>query len=40
MLAYYVEWHMRQKLKPVLFDDEDAEGAEARHFGLGPYKAE
>ena len=30
MLAYYVEWHMRHKLKPVLFDDEDAEGAEAR----------
>ncbi|MXY33038.1 MAG: transposase, partial [Boseongicola sp. SB0664_bin_43] len=30
MLAYYVEWHMRRKLKPVLFDDEDAEGAEAR----------
>ena len=30
MLAYYVEWHMRQKLKPMLFDDEDAEGAEAR----------
>ena len=29
MLAYYVEWHMRQKLKPMLFDDEDAEGAEA-----------
>ena len=28
MLAYYVEWHMRQKLKPMLFDDEDAEGAE------------
>ena len=23
MLAYYVEWHMRQKLKPMLFDDED-----------------
>lgn len=23
MLAYYVEWHMRQKLAPVLFDDED-----------------
>ena len=22
MLAYYVEWHMRQKLAPVLFDDE------------------
>ena len=29
MLAYHVEWHMRQKLKPLLFDDEDAEGAEA-----------
>ncbi len=24
MLAYYIEWHMR--LKPMLFDDEDAEG--------------
>ena len=23
MLAYYVEWHMRQLLKPMLFDDED-----------------
>jgi 3-oxoacyl-ACP reductase-like protein len=23
MLAYYVEWHMRQRLEPVLFDDED-----------------
>ena len=23
MLAYYVEWHMRQRLGPVLFDDED-----------------
>jgi hypothetical protein len=23
MLAYYVEWHMRQRLKPLLFDDED-----------------
>jgi hypothetical protein len=22
MLAYYVEWHMRQRLKPMLFDDE------------------
>lgn len=25
MLAYYVEWHMRQQLKPMLFDDEDLE---------------
>ena len=23
MLAYYVEWHMRQLLAPVLFDDHD-----------------
>jgi len=23
MLAYYVEWHMRSVLKPVLFDDEE-----------------
>jgi hypothetical protein len=22
-LAYYVEWQMRQKLKPLLFDDEE-----------------
>ena len=28
MLAYYVEWHMRQKLAPLLFDDEDAHYAE------------
>ena len=26
MLAYYVEWHMRSKLAPVLFDDHDPEG--------------
>src|SRR6478609_290191 len=29
MLAYYVEWHMRQKLKPMLFDDEHLEQASA-----------
>jgi hypothetical protein len=29
MLAYYVEWHMRQRLKPMLFDDEDLEAASA-----------
>ena len=29
MLAYYVEWHMRQALAPLLFDDEDADAAEA-----------
>ena len=29
MLAYYVEWHMRERLKPMLFDDDDREAAEA-----------
>ena len=28
MLAYYVEWHMRKALAPILFDDDDPEGAE------------
>ena len=28
MLAYYVEWHMRQRLAPMLFDDTDKEAAE------------
>jgi transposase len=27
MLAYYVEWHMRQLLSPILFDDHDKEAA-------------
>src|SRR3954452_13869068 len=29
MLAYYVEWHMRQQLAPMLFDDTDKNAAEA-----------
>ena len=29
MLAYYMEWHMRQKLAPMLFDDTDKQAAEA-----------
>lgn len=29
MLAYYVEWHMRARLAPMLFDDEDREAGEA-----------
>jgi hypothetical protein len=28
MLAYYVEWHMRQALAPLLFDDDDPAAAE------------
>ena len=30
MLAYYLEWHMRQRLAPMLFDDADKEEAEAQ----------
>ena len=29
MLAYYLEWHMRRKLAPLLYDDTDKEAAEA-----------
>jgi transposase len=29
LLAYYVEWHMRSALKPLLFDDEDKTAAAA-----------
>jgi hypothetical protein len=29
MLAYYLEWHMRQALRPILFDDHDKPAAEA-----------
>ena len=29
VLAYYVEWHMRKRLAPLLFDDEDPAAAEA-----------
>jgi transposase len=29
MLAYYVEWHMRRALAPMLFDDADPAAAEA-----------
>ena len=28
MLSYYVEWHMRKLLAPILFDDHDKEGGE------------
>ncbi|MFV2074285.1 MAG: IS1634 family transposase [Thermoanaerobaculales bacterium] len=29
MLAYYAVWHMRQALRPILFDDDDPEAARA-----------
>jgi hypothetical protein len=30
MLAYYVEWHMRRAWAPLLFGEDDPQGAEAR----------
>ena len=45
MLAYYVEWHMRQRLKPLLFDDEEPDvagaappigGGAGRSLTIGP----
>jgi hypothetical protein len=30
MLAYYLEWHMRQSLAPILFDDHDPIGRDAQ----------
>jgi hypothetical protein len=30
MLAYYLEWHMRQRLAPLQFDDHDRAAAEAQ----------
>ena len=34
MLAYYLEWHMRQALKPILFDDHDKTGADAARASI------
>ena len=30
LLAYYVQWHLRQALAPLLFDDEELEAERAR----------
>ena len=30
MLAYYVEWHLRRRLAPLLFEDDDREAARAK----------
>jgi hypothetical protein len=39
MLAYYVEWHMRQALAPILFQDDDrAAAAQARKSIVAPAK--
>jgi hypothetical protein len=34
MLAYYLEWHMRRVLKPILFDDHDKAAAEATRTSI------
>jgi hypothetical protein len=34
MLAYDVEWHMRQALAPLLFDDDDKTAGEARRASV------
>ncbi|MCW5700356.1 MAG: IS1634 family transposase, partial [Rhodospirillales bacterium] len=34
MLAYYVEWHLRQKLAPMLYDDHDRDAATARRTSV------
>jgi transposase len=34
MLAYYVEWHMRQVLKPILFDDHNKAEADAARTSI------
>lgn len=34
MLAYYVEWHMRQKLAPLLFDDHERAAAEQERASI------
>ena len=34
MLAYYVEWHMRSALAPVLFDDHDPDAAEQQRSSV------
>ena len=34
MLAYYVEWHMRERLAPLLFDDHDRASAAAQRESI------
>jgi transposase len=34
ILAYYVEWHMRQLLAPILFDDDDQSQAQAARASI------
>jgi transposase len=34
MLAYYLEWHMRRALRPILFDDHDKPAADAARASI------
>jgi len=38
LLAYYVEWHMRKALRPMLFDDEQRERIRPRRDPVAPAK--
>ncbi len=38
MLAYYVEWHMRRALAPILFEDEELEMERKRRDPILPAK--
>jgi len=39
LLAYYVEWHMRKALAPLLFDDEELDGDRRRRDPVAPAQA-
>jgi hypothetical protein len=39
LLAYYVEWHMRQALAPLLFGDEELDGLRWRRGPVAPAKS-
>lgn len=34
MLSYYVEWHLRTRIKPVLFEDQDRESVESKRASV------
>jgi len=34
MLAYYIEWHMRRDLAPLLFDDDDKDAAQRKRSSI------
>ena len=38
LLAYYVEWHLRQALAPLLFQEEELEAWRARRDPVAPAK--